>query len=201
MTAQQTRAYSKGTILGRLGSAPSVHQSSNGKEFYMYVPSPGTKSVRNGWLTLLRYNLAVNRPPKKDANGELLRDDNGFPVRDTDWYVHSILLCRWILRSWGSLIWRLSNIHIWAAAPWHGSVMAPTTQTPPMSELTFKVHRLQLPRECQAQHGAPRPWRPRPCRLYVHTLLTPAPPPSLFRKFSQASHTRGHRRRRPKCMC
>ena len=37
MTAQQTRAYSKGTILGRLGSAPSVHQSSNGKEFYMCV--------------------------------------------------------------------------------------------------------------------------------------------------------------------
>lgn len=37
MTAQQTRAYSKGTILGRLGSAPSVHQSSNGKDFYMYV--------------------------------------------------------------------------------------------------------------------------------------------------------------------
>ena len=29
----------------------------------------------------------MNRPPKKDANGELVRDENGFPVRDTDWYV------------------------------------------------------------------------------------------------------------------
>jgi hypothetical protein len=36
-------------------------------------------------LTRPSYSLAVSRPPKKDDKGEIVRDERGYAVRETDW--------------------------------------------------------------------------------------------------------------------
>ncbi|KAK4684982.1 single-strand DNA-binding protein, partial [Tremellales sp. Uapishka_1] len=55
----QARAYSKATIIGRLGAPPVEKTSANGKPYF-------------------HYPLAVSKPPKKNADGN--------PIRDTNWF-------------------------------------------------------------------------------------------------------------------
>ncbi|TXT13357.1 hypothetical protein VHUM_00724 [Vanrija humicola] len=60
------RNFAKATLLGRLGSAPSVHETQDGRKF-------------------VTYNLAVPKPPKRDADGKCFADPP-VPVRDTNWF-------------------------------------------------------------------------------------------------------------------
>ncbi|KAL1408200.1 hypothetical protein Q8F55_005005 [Vanrija albida] len=61
------RNFAKATLLGRLGSTPSVHETQDGRKF-------------------VTYNLAVPKPPKRDADGKVVLGPDGFPVRDTNWF-------------------------------------------------------------------------------------------------------------------
>ena len=61
------RKFAKATLLGRLGAAPEVRTSSQGKPY-------------------VTYNLAVNKPPKRDDKGQIVTGEDGYPVRDTNWF-------------------------------------------------------------------------------------------------------------------
>ncbi|OCF30435.1 hypothetical protein I317_07901 [Kwoniella heveanensis CBS 569] len=64
----QTRSFvSKAQIVGRLGAAPEKGTTANGREFY-------------------RYSLAVTKPPKRDAEGKPVLDEQGYPVRESNWF-------------------------------------------------------------------------------------------------------------------
>ncbi|WVR06459.1 hypothetical protein IAU60_003490 [Kwoniella sp. DSM 27419] len=64
----QARTFvSKAQLVGRLGAAPEKATTSSGQEYY-------------------RYALAVSKPPKKDAEGKLVLDEQGYPVRDSSWF-------------------------------------------------------------------------------------------------------------------
>ncbi|KAL7423062.1 hypothetical protein Q5752_002361 [Cryptotrichosporon argae] len=67
LKASGTRGYAKATLVGRLGAAPTELKAANGKVFFSYP-------------------LGVSKPPKRDANGELVKDEHGYPVRDTNWF-------------------------------------------------------------------------------------------------------------------
>ncbi|WVQ83033.1 hypothetical protein IAT38_005171 [Cryptococcus sp. DSM 104549] len=65
---QQTRSFvSKAQFVGRLGAAPERHSTQAGTSYFKYA-------------------IATNKPPKKDADGKLITDANGYPVRETNWY-------------------------------------------------------------------------------------------------------------------
>ncbi|WRT67912.1 uncharacterized protein IL334_004886 [Kwoniella shivajii] len=64
----QTRSFvSKAQLVGRLGAAPEKGTTSSGQEYF-------------------RYNLAVTKPPRKDAEGKPVLDEQGYPVRDSSWF-------------------------------------------------------------------------------------------------------------------
>ncbi|WVN90609.1 uncharacterized protein L203_105850 [Cryptococcus depauperatus CBS 7841] len=64
----QARTFmSKATFIGRLGQVPEKATTSNGIPYY-------------------RYALAVSKPPKRDAEGKVIIDESGFPVRESSWF-------------------------------------------------------------------------------------------------------------------
>ncbi|GFZ45029.1 hypothetical protein JCM24511_02755 [Saitozyma sp. JCM 24511] len=64
---QHRTMYSKATIVGRLGAAPAAKEGANGKSYYIY-------------------SLASSKPPRRNANGEIILGEDGRPVRDTNWF-------------------------------------------------------------------------------------------------------------------
>ncbi|WWD18598.1 hypothetical protein CI109_103051 [Kwoniella shandongensis] len=67
-TAQQTRSFvSKAQLVGRLGAAPEKGKTSSGTTYY-------------------RYSVGTTKPPKKDAEGNVVVDEQGYPVRESSWF-------------------------------------------------------------------------------------------------------------------
>ncbi|WVQ73265.1 hypothetical protein IAR50_002833 [Cryptococcus sp. DSM 104548] len=65
---QQTRSFiSKAQFIGRLGAAPEKGTTANGKDYYKYA-------------------LAVSKPPRRDAEGKVILDESGYPVRESSWF-------------------------------------------------------------------------------------------------------------------
>ncbi|OXH34302.1 hypothetical protein J008_02708 [Cryptococcus neoformans] len=64
-----TRSFvSRATFVGRLGTAPEKSTTSAGQPYY-------------------KYPLAVSKPPKRDAEGKVILDEGGYPVRaDPSWF-------------------------------------------------------------------------------------------------------------------
>ncbi|XAO21491.1 hypothetical protein I312_100242 [Cryptococcus bacillisporus CA1280] len=59
---------SRATFVGRLGTAPEKSTTSAGQPYY-------------------KYPLAVSKPPKRDADGKVILDEGGYPVRaDPSWF-------------------------------------------------------------------------------------------------------------------
>ncbi|KAI9634900.1 uncharacterized protein MKK02DRAFT_37776 [Dioszegia hungarica] len=68
-TAVPSRGFAKVTLVGRLGGEPTRKDIAGAEQREYYL-----------------YRVAVAKPPKKDATGQLLRGEDGNPIRDTDWF-------------------------------------------------------------------------------------------------------------------
>lgn len=63
----QSRSYAKATLIGGLIAVPEERQTTAGKNYFMY-------------------RIACPRPVKVDAEGNVQRDENGYPVRESDYH-------------------------------------------------------------------------------------------------------------------
>ncbi|TYJ58613.1 hypothetical protein B9479_000824 [Cryptococcus floricola] len=65
---QQARSFvSKAQFIGRLGATPEKGTTAAGKEYF-------------------RYTIAVNKPPRRDAEGKVILDEAGYPTRESSWF-------------------------------------------------------------------------------------------------------------------